>query len=323
MIDEKLDNLAPADRDRQHNLVRLITLNPRIRCEYFTNPQERLRSCWPGKSDRASALREELGRMLEEEIDGNKELQSDREAQGIVNRLARLITHNPEARSQYFQNPGRALRRAVPRQGLERVWLTAPERVRLQREKLVDEVERVIDLDPRLISTREAYFEKKAFLNEALENPQRTFNTIVGLSIVAFFAVIALVAGAFLAGFLGNGTTEKALLGGLSGGGGVLTSIGSVLAITSKRLRRANGDSAQIRLILTSFATQITHWRSLRIGRKAEQAREINHEIREVTAEAVRMIEEYVEPREEKEKKPKETRRQPDIGGAHSHPGQT
>jgi hypothetical protein len=316
MNDETQHDVTKMEDQRQQDLVRLITLNPSIRRQYFADPHELLRSSWPGTSNRASALRTQLGRMLEEVIDGDPKLSCERREQSEVNRLARLITHNPEARAGYFKNPGRALRRAIPRRGLlDRIWLTAPGEIRTQREELVDEVERVIDLDPRLVSTREAYFEKKAFLSEALENPQRTFTAILGLSIIACLTVVSLVVGAFLAGFLGDGTTEKAVLGGLSGGGGVATSVGSVLAISSRRIRRANGDDAQMRLILTGFATEITHLRSLRIGSSRDKAREINAEIRGVTGEAVRWIERYAEPQE--------GRSELAIQGAHSHPSWT
>jgi hypothetical protein len=315
MSDERQHNVVKMDDEKQRDLLRHITLNPRIMRQYFTNPQALLRSYWPGRSNTASKRRAELGRMLDEAIHQDRELQSARAAQAEVNRLARLITHNPEARANYFKNPGRALRRAIPRQGLlARMCLTAPEEIRTQRELLVDEIERVIDLDPRLVSTREAYFEKKAFLSEALENPQRTFIAIVGLSVVAVLTVVVFVVGALLAGFLGDGTTEKAVLGGLSGGGGVATSIGSIFTISSRGIRRANGDSAQIRLILTGFATEITHLRSLRVSARPEKAREINDEIREVTGEAVRWIERYAEPQEEQS--------QPAVQGAHSHPSQ-
>lgn len=168
-------------------------------------------------------------------------------------------------------------------------------------------MEGIIDKDPRLISAREAYFEKSAFLNEALQNPQRTFDTIVWLSVLAFLVGVSFVVGAFLAGFFGNDTAQKAVLGGLSGGGAAATTIGSVLAISRDSIRKANGDNARLRLILTAFATEITHFRAIPI-QNFRHAQQRNREIREATMEAVRKIEEYAEPKEKEpeEKKPKD-----------------
>jgi hypothetical protein len=51
-----------------------------------------------------------------------------------------------------------------------------------------------------------------------------------------------------------------------------------------------------MRLILTGFATEITHYRAIEIDGFRE-ARQRNSEIRGATNEAVRKIEEFAEPR--------------------------
>lgn len=211
--------------------------------------------------------------------------------------LARLITHNPKLRSEYFQHPGKVLARAIPRQGpFEYLWPIPHDRVRARRARLGDAIEAMISKDPRLVSAREAYFEKNVFLDEALRNPQKTFDALVWLSILAFTIGAALLLGAFAAAVLGEGTAEKAVLGGLSGGGGAATTLLTVFLISRETIRRASGDNAQMRLILTAYATEITHFRAIPIE-TGQDAEDRNKRIRKATAKAVGEIEAFVEPK--------------------------
>jgi hypothetical protein len=226
-----------------------------------------------------------------------------------LDQQANLITFNPKLRAEYFENPSKVLARAIPRKGLlERISPGAPERTRALRAELGEKVEHLVNAHARLVSAREAYFEKNLFLNEALRNPQRTFDAILWLSILAFAIGVSFLAGAFLAAILGDGTTEKAVLGGLSGGGGAATTLGTLFAMSRDAIRKANGDNAQIRLILTDFATEITHFRSITPTafepQHLPEAKALNNAIRDATNKAVRMLEKYGEPKEREEKKP-------------------
>lgn len=61
---------------------------------------------------------------------------------------------------------------------------------------------------------------KQAFLKDAMRNSQRTFNPILWIIVAAFATGIALVVGAFLGATLGDDTTQKSVISGISGGGG-------------------------------------------------------------------------------------------------------
>lgn len=296
--------------DKLEKMIEFITTNPTVRREYFKDPQVVLAWFLP-----RNELRAELGIKIEHRIREDKDLASAREAYSRTSSLAMLITRNPELRSEYFESPGKVLAREIPRKGLmERIFGRRLEQTRALRAELGNKVEKSIDTDPRLVSAREAYFEKNAFLTEALQNPERTFEFIVRLSGLAFLIGAALLVGAFAAAIFGEDTTQKAVLGGLSGAGGAATTLGAVFTISRDAVRKANGDNAQIRLILSGFATEITHYRAISIDNVGD-ARKRNHEIREAVDEAVKRIERYAEPEEE--------RGQAHIGGAHSHPVQT
>jgi hypothetical protein len=195
--------------------AKFIVTNPMVRRGYFTDPLNVLARMIPGDE----LLQAELASRVEDAIAKDPKLVSQRDEHVRAYRPARLIAHNPRLRTEYFENPRKALARAIPRRGLlERISLAVPERARVLRVELGDRVEAIISSDSRLISGRETTLEKNVFLNEALQNPQRTFIAIVVLSILAFLVSASLVVGAFLAALFGDGTTEKALLGGLSGG---------------------------------------------------------------------------------------------------------
>lgn len=70
--------------------------------------------------------------------------------------------------------------------------------------------------------------------------------------------------------------------------------MGSVFTLSNKAIRRIIGDNAQIRAILTDFATRITNLRAVPID-KLEDAKAVNQELRTVMADVVREIETFVE----------------------------
>jgi hypothetical protein len=203
-----------------------------------------------------------------------------------VDRLAEMIVHSPKLRMGYFANPEKLLIKVAAK-------AAAP---RDQWGNLGSKVEEKINKDSRLVSSREAYGERETFLREAMRNPQVAFDTILWMSIVTFVIGIAFVAGAFIAALVfEDNTAQQVIISGLSGGAGLVTTLGTVLTMSRKAIRRINGDNAQIRVILTAFATETTHLRAMPIE-GLERAREINTELSQVMKEAVLEIERFVEP---------------------------
>jgi hypothetical protein len=203
-----------------------------------------------------------------------------------VDRVAEMIVHSPKLRMDYFTHPEKLLTKVAAEAGVQRD----------QRSHLGSKVEEKISQDSRLVSSREAYGERETFLREAMRNPQVAFNTILWMSIVTFMIGITLVAGAFIAVLVfQDETAQQVIIGGLSGGAGLATTLGTVFAMSRQAIRRINGDNAQIRVILTAFATETSHLRGMRIE-SLEQAKEINGELSQVMKEAVTEIERFVEP---------------------------
>lgn len=292
-----LDHPDPGDDAAAQ--VKIVTLDPTAFREYSLLPDKvakRLVSA--GTDERSLALCRRLRRSLEEAINKDSKLATERGQLSELCRSANLIVHHPRLRADYFRNPGRLLAWAVPRRGLlDRVSPIATRGTRERRAALGDAIEFLISNDTRLVSAREAAFEKNVFLREALRNPEWTFAAIVALSVVAFVTGIGLLVGAFLAAIYGDGTMEKAMLGGLSGVGGLAATLGTVLVLSVDSIRRANGDNAELRLILTDFATAITHYRAISIC-DFKDALERNQAIHRLTVDAVKTIQEFAEPRE-------------------------
>jgi hypothetical protein len=202
-----------------------------------------------------------------------------------VDRVAEMIVHSPKLRMDYFANPEKLLTKVAAEAGIQRD----------QRAKLGSKVEEKISKDSRLVSSREAYGERETFLRQAMRNPQVAFDTILWMSIVTFIIGVILVMGAFVAVFIfKDNTAQQVIIGGLSGGAGLVTTLGTVFAMSRQAIRRINGDNAQIRVILTAFATETTHLRAMSIE-DLEQAKEINGELQHVMKETVAEIEKFVE----------------------------
>ncbi len=213
-----------------------------------------------------------------------------------IDALAEMIVKNPKLRVKYFTNPGKVLAHTMPRKGMYgRITPNAPEATRKVRAKIASKVEEKIKADNRLLSGREAFVEKEAFLSEGMRNPQVAFNTILWMSIATFSVGIAFVVGAFLALFLLDETVQQAVIGGVSGGAGVVTTLGTVFMMSRNAIRRINGDNAQIRVILGNFATATANLRAIPIN-TFQDAKGINEELGKVTMEVVELIQKYVEP---------------------------
>lgn len=212
--------------------------------------------------------------------------------------IAEMIVQNPSLRADYFANPGKLLARYVPLQGLQgRLLLVGAQTRRALRAKLAAKVEDKIHADWNLVSFRDAFMEKEVFLKEALRNPQVTFNVLLGMSVLTYIVGLAFVVFAFLAAFVffDGEPAQQASVGGFSGLAGIITTLGTVFTTSRRAIRRINGDNAQVRVILTDFATEITNLRAVPISR-FQDAKETNVELRQVMSDAVSQIEKYIEP---------------------------
>lgn len=212
--------------------------------------------------------------------------------------IAEMIVKNPRLRADYFANPGKLLARYVPLRGLQgRVLLVGAENRKALRAKLAAKVEEKISDDWVLVSFRDALVEKEVFLKEAMRNPQVTFNVLLGMSVLTYIVGLAFVVFAFLAAFLffDDEPAKQASVGGFSGLAGIITILRTVFTTSSAAIRRINGDNAQVRVILTDFATEITNLRTASM-RTLQDAKESNAELRQVMSDAVSQIEKYIEP---------------------------
>jgi hypothetical protein len=206
--------------------------------------------------------------------------------------ILKVIVGNPKIRADYFLNPSKVLAQLLP-------GITKAERC-----KVAAKVEEAIRNDrdhARLISFREAYIEREVFLKEAMRNPQRTFQAIYWMTVTTFLIGICFVLGAFLATlFFKENPIQQAVIGGLSGGAGLVATLGAVFATSRQAMRRNNGDNAQVRMILTAFATELAHLRAISI-KNFEAAKEVNTEISRVMRTVIAHVEEYLEEEELKE----------------------
>lgn len=210
--------------------------------------------------------------------------------------IAQKIVSNPKLRGDYFENPDKVLAREVPREGLiARVTPGVADKTSDLRAELAGALEEEISKDTRLISFRGAFAEKELFLKDALQNPQKSFQAVFLMSIATFVVGLIFVAGAFVAAWQGTDTLQKAIIGGLSGGAGLVGTLGTVLAIARDTIRQMNGENAQIRMILTDYATETTHLRALPIT-GLQDATATNEQLRAVTVNMVELIQQYAKP---------------------------
>jgi hypothetical protein len=179
-----------------------------------------------------------------------------------VDRVAEMIVHNPKLRRDYYTNPEKLLTQVAAKAGVQVD----------QQVKLGSRIEEKISKDSRLVFSTEAYEERETFLRQAMRNPQVAFDTILWMSIVTFVIGVALVGGAFVAVLVfKDNTAQQIIIGSLSGGAGLVTTLGTVFAMSRQAIRRINGDNAQIRVILTAFATETTHLRGMSIESGADE----------------------------------------------------
>lgn len=214
-----------------------------------------------------------------------------------ISKEAELIANSPKLVSEYFSNPSRLMAQMIPETGLSRIMLQTEKGTKKKRVELSAELDQVISSRSSLSSMRNAYLEKELFLKEGMQNPQKTFNAVLWLSVATFAVGVAFIVCAFIAGFTIDDTTQKSVLAGISGGGGLIATLGSIFATSRDSIRRINGDNVQIRVILNAFASEIANLRAVEVN-SYEVAEKVNKELRQARREAVRDIQEFTEPKD-------------------------
>lgn len=215
------------------------------------------------------------------------------EEQKEVELMAEMVVTNPKLREDYFSNPSRVMAQMLPGTGIGPLELRTTKETKEKRNALASNVIQRTENNRTWNLSRETAAEKM-FLQDAMRNPQRTFNAVLILSYATFLVGIALVVGAFIAGFNNEDTT----LVGLTGGGSLIATLGTVFLTSRKAIRRVNGDNAQIRVILSSFASEMANLRMVEV-KNIEGAEEVNKQIRLASYKAVLDIEKFAEPKGE------------------------
>lgn len=200
--------------------------------------------------------------------------------------IALQIAANPDLRARFLKNPGAMIANAVP---AERFGLGADRDTKKLRRQVLAEVSVAMEKKPETASSAHAEAVMRQFFREAIRNPELSFVSILGLS-VATFAVGAVLVGAGLAmASFGDESTRNAVVAGVFGGSGVVGALGSVYTLARKGVSLANCNHAQIRLVLSGFATELGHLRSLDLkGRDDVNA--VNDKIGEAVNRAVDLI---------------------------------
>lgn len=212
-----------------------------------------------------------------------------------IARKAQQIVGSPRFVTTYLNNPAKMIEQTIAPDLAGRVLGTGKGEIKKARQRLEKEVQKQVADDPQLGWLEALEREKAAFLKDGMENPQRAFNTILLMSRTIFLVGIGLIIGAAVAAALGEDTLQKSLIGGLAGGGGLISTAFAVYTMSNEGIRRANGDNAQIRAILHSFATQTLILRRAEIHGLAG-AKAAAEELQRVTDRAVELIETRTEP---------------------------
>lgn len=199
-----------------------------------------------------------------------------------VNRAVQSIVQRPGFLREYTANPNAVINKSM---GKLRGIGTSPG----DKQRLHDALSNAIQEDPYLKTSADTLRESETFLHDQLGNPQRAFNATLWMSVAAFGLGVGLIVGAFAAGFLANGTVQKAVLSSLSGTAGLVTTLGTVFNLTRGAIRRASGENIQLRVILNSYATQIARLRRVQ-ATNPDDVKSVNAQVEAVTADTIKLL---------------------------------
>jgi hypothetical protein len=195
----------------------------------------------------------------------------------------------PSLRARFFANPTREVGRNLPpskswdyhrpeRYGLPWHWPGSPIRYRLERQQLAKAILEYIttEVNDRRVAASintDSVFED--YFAPIVRASQRSFTSIYVLSIAAFVTGVALISVGALLALHPTGKINSTIVASIFGGGGVISSLGAVLAMANSGIRGATLDLARVRVVLTAFATQLGHLRAI-IEQPAAQVVAVN-----------------------------------------------
>lgn len=194
----------------------------------------------------------------------------------LIEQKARTVLNNPKLRIDYFSNPAKVIDKMIPRRtSWDRLKPGTPPETWKNRRELAKELDKELKDEKSVKLTNEASIEQAMFLEDAMKKPRWAFYTILIMSIITFLVGIALIVGAFIAGFNIEDITQKALIAGLSGGGGLIATLGSIFITTRDSIRKITGDNAQTRIIFTTTAYELANLRQLQNLVKSDDTPEL------------------------------------------------
>lgn len=217
-----------------------------------------------------------------------------------INEAAEMIIKNPKLRAKYFSNPTQLMEQIVPMTLKGRFAGDESKKIKEGRVDLGNKLAQKVSEDKKLSAWGEAYTERDTYFKNARQNLQRTFNAILWISYATFSIGVALIVMAIIGGFAADGNIVKTVLASLSGTGGLIATLCSLHITTRDSIRRVNGDNVQIRMILSTFTTELANLRSIDI-KDSNEVLWVNNELKRTRDDAVRCIQIYTEPKGEAE----------------------
>lgn len=200
--------------------------------------------------------------------------------------IALQIAANPDLRAKYFKDPAAMVADAVPP---DRFGLGVHRDTRRRRQQVLFEVSKALEEKPETASSAHAEAVMRQFFREAIRNPELSFVSILGLSIATFAVGAALVVAGLVMVSVGDESTRNAVIAAVFGGSGVIGALGSVYTLARRGVSVANCDHAQIRLVLSGFATELGHLRAIDLN-SSDDVGAVNDRIGEAVSRAVDLI---------------------------------
>ena len=210
----------------------------------------------------------------------------EQDTAAIARGIAWQIAASHRLRAKFLENANEAVAEAVP--GKRPFGLTVHPETKKLREQVLAAIPDIMGRG-EAASSAHAEAVMRQFFQAAIRNPELSFMSILGLSILTFVVGVALVVTGIVTAFVGDDNTRNTIIASVFGGGGVVSALGSVYTLARRGVSIANADHAQIRLILSGFATELGHLRALPL-KNLKQVEEVNGRIRDAMTHAVDVI---------------------------------
>lgn len=210
---------------------------------------------------------------------------------------AQQLAASPGIREKFLKDPYAAVQQAVPAKaplGLGILGLGVDEETKELRKEVLTALTELAEQDAiEHASARHAQRVIDQFFKAAIRNPELTFRSILAMSGLALLVGLALVVAGLVVGLGAEENTENSVIASVFGVGGVFGALGSVYTLVRRNVTLANANHAQIRLVLTGFATELGHLRALDL-QGLRQVNKVNQQIREAMTAGVDLIQTHV-----------------------------